>query len=159
MIISASHITLLDLGLNLHPSVAPLDHLCHIQHSSGGVAVVELKHYGVGLTAVHTRVFPEVIEYFFRLIVLQSFVESPQTLFHLLRPLRIPASVRHADAGAAVRRVSIRVSAANGEGVERLTPMANRARFKVSGRSGHVRPRDERELCPRQDLNLQTVRL
>jgi len=74
--VSASHIAFLDLSLNLRPSVAPLYHLGDVQRSSGGVAVVELKHYGVCLAAVNARVLPEIVEDPFRLIILQLLLKA-----------------------------------------------------------------------------------
>jgi len=125
MAIRAARVALFDFGLNLRPGVAPLDHLSHVQLFSGGVSVIKLKHYGVCLTTVNARMFPEIIEHSFRCIILQFFIESFQPLSHLLRTRQIPTSVRHADTGAAVRRVSILVSTEDGEGVERLTFTAN----------------------------------
>ncbi|HEX8188806.1 MAG TPA: hypothetical protein VF586_10670 [Pyrinomonadaceae bacterium] len=78
MAVRTANVTLLDFSLDSLPGVSPFYHLGNGESFGGVVAVVELKHYRVGLAAIDARVFAKVVKDLLSLFVFQPLIEAPQ---------------------------------------------------------------------------------
>jgi hypothetical protein len=76
--VRTTNVTFFDFSLDSLPGVSPFYHLGNGESFGGVVAVVELKHYRVGLTAIDARMFAKVVKDLLSLFVLQPLIESPQ---------------------------------------------------------------------------------